>query len=59
MLIFIDVDIQIHLFKFIEFRWTAFGMGIMCMLLFWILFGVSSLIVLPFGDLCEGSPSTL
>ncbi|KAJ1469254.1 hypothetical protein T484DRAFT_2183516 [Baffinella frigidus] len=38
--------------------WTSFFIGILCMLIFWILFGVTSIIVLPFGDLCDGMPSS-
>ena len=38
--------------------WTSFFMFCLCMFIFWLLFGISSIIVLPFGDLCDGLPRT-
>lgn len=38
--------------------WTAYTMAIICLLMFFILWGASSAIVMPFGDLCDGMPRT-
>jgi hypothetical protein len=37
---------------------TAYTMGIICVLVYFIAWGVSSAVVLPFGDLCDGMPRT-
>lgn len=36
----------------------AYCLGVVIVIIFFVLFGVSSLIVLPFSDLCEGMPVT-
>eukprot|EP00293_Proteomonas_sulcata_P018454 CAMPEP_0184290276 /NCGR_PEP_ID=MMETSP1049-20130417/2590_1 /TAXON_ID=77928 /ORGANISM="Proteomonas sulcata, Strain CCMP704" /LENGTH=497 /DNA_ID=CAMNT_0026597403 /DNA_START=75 /DNA_END=1569 /DNA_ORIENTATION=- len=38
--------------------WISYCMGVVIVILFFVLFGVSSLIVLPFGDICDGMPLT-
>ncbi len=38
--------------------WTAYALGVINVVLFFSLFGASSAIVLPFGDLCSGMPRT-
>ncbi|EKX41008.1 hypothetical protein GUITHDRAFT_113015 [Guillardia theta CCMP2712] len=38
--------------------WTAYTCGWISNFVFFVLFGVSSLIVMPFGDICQGLPLT-
>lgn len=40
------------------FWWTSYCLGVLIVVVFFILFGVSSLIVLPFSDICTGMPVT-
>eukprot|EP00960_Hanusia_phi_P039509 753919-Hanusia_phi.AAC.1 len=38
--------------------WTSYACGWVSNFLFFVLFGVSSLVVIPFGDICSGLPLT-